>query len=55
MFFLFWWYRRASWPLRIVALALLFIVFVSTIVRVHKAIHANQERNTSVHTHRNSQ
>jgi hypothetical protein len=54
MFPFFYWFYRVSWPLRIIALAVLFIVFVSTIVRVHKAIHANQERNTSVHTHRHS-
>jgi membrane protein implicated in regulation of membrane protease activity len=54
MFFLFWWYHRASWPLRLIALAVLFIVFVATIVRVHKAVHATQERNSSVHTRRNS-
>ena len=54
MFFLFWWYRRASWPVRILALVVLFIVFVATIVRVHNAINAIQERNSSVHTRRNS-
>ncbi len=52
MFPFFYWFYRVSWPLRIIALALLFIVFVLTIVRVHKAIHANQERNSHVHTRR---
>ena len=54
MFFLFWWYHRASRPVRIAVWVLLLIVFVSTIARVHKAIHAKQERNSIVHTHRNS-
>ena len=53
MFPFFYWFYRVSWPSRIIALALLFIVFVFTIVRVHKAIHANQERNSHVHTRRN--
>jgi hypothetical protein len=54
MFFLFWWYRRASRSVRIAVWVLLLIVFVSTIVRVHKAVQANQERNSHVHTRRNS-
>ena len=47
-------YRRAPWPLRMIALAVLLIVFVSTIARVFKATHQIQERNTRVLTHRNA-
>ena len=53
MLFLIVLYRRAPWPVRMMTLAVLFIVFVSTIVRVHKAVHAIQERNSNVHTRRN--
>ena len=53
MFFLFWWYHRASRPVRIAAWVLLLIVFVATILRVHKAVNAIQERNSHVHTRRN--
>ena len=52
MLFLIVLYRRAPWPVRMMTLAVLFIVFVSTIIRVHKAVQANQERNSNVHTRR---
>jgi hypothetical protein len=42
-------YRRAPWPVRLLALAVLSIVFVSSIVRSHKAIHQIQERQQHVH------
>ncbi len=45
-------YRRAPWPIRILALAVVFIAFVSAIVRSHKAIHQIQERQQHVHTRR---
>lgn len=54
MLFLIVLYRRAPWPIRMMTLAVLFIVFVSTMVRLHKAFHATQERNSSVHTRRHS-
>ncbi len=45
-------YRRASWPVRILALAVVVIVFVTAIVRSHRAIHQIQERQQHVHPHR---
>ena len=54
MLFLILLYRRAPWPIRMMTLAVLFIVFVSTIVRLHKAVQANQERNSHVHTRRST-
>ena len=47
-------YRKAGPLGRLVMLGLLLFAFISTIVRVYTAIHANQERNPSVHTHRYS-
>ena len=47
-------YRKAGLLGKVLMLALLLVVFLSTIVRVYKATHAIQERNTSVHTRRNS-
>lgn len=55
MFTILYLYRRAPWPLRMLALAMLLIVFVSTIVRTFKATQQIQERNDkSVHTHRHA-
>ena len=54
MIFLTMMFRRASWPVRILVLAVLLIVFVATIARVLKATHSIQERNTNVHTPRTS-
>ncbi len=47
-------YRKAGPLGRFVMLALFLLVFITTIVRVHKTVQANQERNAHVHTHRNS-
>jgi hypothetical protein len=47
-------YRKAGPLGRFVMLAFFLSVFVITIVRVHKAVQANQERNSHVHTRRNS-
>ncbi len=47
-------YRKAGPLGKAFMLALLLFVFISTIVRVYKAIHATKERNTSVYTHRNT-
>ncbi len=52
MLFLIVLYRRAPWPVRMMTLAVLFIVFISTMVRLHKAVQATQERNSHVHTGR---
>ena len=46
-------YRRAPWPLRILALAVIFIGFASAIVRSHEAIRHLKERQQHVHTPRN--
>ena len=53
MLFLFVLYRRLPWIARMMTLAVLFLVFITTILRVHKAVHAIQERNAHVHTRRN--
>ncbi len=47
-------YRRAPRPLRFLVWVVVFIVFVSTIARLHEATHATEERNSNVHTPRNS-
>ncbi len=52
MFPFFYWFYRVSWLWRLIALAVLFIIFLTTIIRVHKAVHAIQERNSHVHTRR---
>lgn len=44
-------YKRAGPLGKVFLLALLLFVFVTTIIRVHKAVNAIQERNSSVHTH----
>ena len=54
MLFLFVLYRRAPWLVRMMTLAVLFIVALFTAIRLHKAVQAAQERNTIVHTHRHS-
>ena len=51
MFTLYLLYRRAPWPLRLLGLAVLLIVFASTIIRTFKATQQIQERNNSVHAH----
>ncbi len=45
-------YRKAGPIGKFFMLALFLFVFVLTIVRVCTAIHANQERNSHVHTRR---
>lgn len=50
MIFLTMLFRRASWPARLVVLAVLLLVFVMTIARVLKNAHSIQERNSNVHT-----
>jgi membrane protein implicated in regulation of membrane protease activity len=50
MIFLTMLFRRASWPARILMLAVLLLVFAMTIARVVKATHSFQERKTNVHT-----
>jgi hypothetical protein len=50
MLFLTWLFFRAPRPVRIIILALLFTLGISTVVRVMKAI---QERNAHVHTRSN--
>ena len=45
-------YRKAGPLGKLFMLALILFVFVLTIVRVYTAIHANQERNSHVHTRR---
>lgn len=47
-------YRRAGPLGRFVMLALFLLAFIATIVRIHKAVQVNQERNAHVHTRRNS-
>ena len=47
-------YRKAGLLGKIFMLALALFVVVSTIVRLHKAVHASQERNSIVHTRRNT-
>ena len=47
-------YKKAGPLGKMFMLALFLLVFISTIVRVYKATHAIQERNTSVHTRRHS-
>ena len=47
-------YRRAPRPLRFLAWVVVLIVVVSTLVRLHTATQALQERNSNVHTHRHT-
>ena len=50
MIFLSMLFRRAPWQVRIVVLAVIFLVFVTTVVRVSKATRNLQERNLHAHT-----
>lgn len=52
MLFLFVLYHRAPWLVRMMVLALIFFVGVLSVVRLHKAVQATQERNSHVHTRR---
>lgn len=45
-------FKKAGPLGKILMLALFLLVFISTIVRVYKATHATQERNSHVHTRR---
>ena len=47
-------YRKAGPLGKVFMLALILFAFFSTVVRIYKAIHASQERNSIVHTHRNT-
>ena len=51
MLFLIMLYRRAPWPVRMLTLAVLLLVGVSTVIRTFKATQQIQERNNSVHAH----
>ena len=54
MLFLIVLYRRAPWLVRMMTLAVLFIVAVFMVIRLHKAVQATQERNSIVHTRRHT-
>jgi hypothetical protein len=54
MFTLLLLYRRAPRPFRFLAWVVLFIVFVLIIARTFQATHAIKERNSHVHTRRNT-
>ena len=54
MLFLIVLYRRAPWLVRMMTLAVLFIVAIFMAVRLHEAVQINQERNSLVHTHRHT-
>ena len=45
-------YKKAGPLGKVFMLALILFVFFSTIARIYKAVHANQERNSHVHTRR---
>ena len=47
-------YREAAPLGKLFTLALFLFVFIFTIIRVYTAIHANQERNSHVHTRRST-
>ena len=47
-------YRKAGPLGKVFMLALFLFVFISTIVRVYKATHLMQERNSIVHTRRHT-
>ena len=54
MFTLLLLYKRAPWIVKVLMVAVLFIVFVSAIVRSQKSIRQIQERQQHVHPRRST-